>query len=72
MFKKFRNFIKVIANDDCSIFENHSELKNDHMQGCIIDRAIPELKNKIPIVTRDLDGDDHSEKENKAYTEIEI
>ena len=72
MFKKCRDFIKVIANDDCSIPENNSEFNNDLLQGRIIERAIPELKNKIPIVTKSLDGDDHSEKEKIDYIEIEI
>lgn len=63
MFKKLRDFIKVIANDDCSIPENNSEFDNVLLQGCIIERAIPEFKNKIPILTKSLDGDDYSEKE---------
>lgn len=65
MFKKLRDFIKVIANDDCSILKNNSEFNNDLLQGRIIERAIPELKNKIPIVTKSLHGDGHSEKEKK-------
>lgn len=72
MFKKLRDFIKVFADDDGSVSENNSEFKNVPLQGCIIERAIPELKNKIPIVTKSLDGEDHSEKEKKDYIEIEI
>ena len=72
MFKKLRDFIKVIANDNSSIPENNSEFKNDLLQGCIIERAKPELKNKIQTLTRSIDGDEHSENDKKDYIEIEI
>lgn len=72
MFKKLRDFIKALTNDESSTLEDNSKTNSDILQGSIIERAIPEYKNKIPIRTMSLKGDDNSIQKKNDYNEIEI